>query len=525
MSFVSFTFWGFLLLLLLCYYLLPKRFQWKLLLIGSLIFYACSGPKYLIYVAVTILSTWGAGVWMQQLYDAQDAWLKANKAQTSRDERKIIKANVAKRARRILIACLLVNLGILAAIKYSNFFLENVGSLFHTTFAHTSFVLPLGISFYMFQSLGYVIDVFRRKYPAEKNLAKSALFTSFFPQVIQGPISRYDQLSQTLYGEHTLRTQNIKDGLWRIAWGYFKKLVIADRIAPVVSTLTKDAAAYPGIYVLAVLVFYALQIYGDFTGGIDITIGVAKLFDIKITENFNRPFFSKGIADYWRRWHITMGSWFRDYLFYPISLSRGMQKFSKWCSAHIGERFGKKFPLYIATIVVWLATGLWHGAAWHFVVWGMANCVVLLLSQELSPLFQKFHARFAFSNTRYWEWFMVVRTFLMMGMIRILDVYRSGRLTAKMLLSIFTTPNWGRLFDGSFLKLGITGADYLVIAIGTLAIWIIALIKGRGPVLPWLSQKPVWLRYFLFWLLVVSIVIFGAYGIGYDASQFIYNQF
>ncbi len=343
--------------------------------------------------------------------------------------------------------------------------------------------------------------------------------------MIQGPISRYDQLSLTLYEEHSFDINNIRDGIWRITWGFFKKLVIADRIAPAVTALTAVSSDYRGVYVVATIIFYALQIYGDFTGGIDITIGVAKMFGVEVTENFNRPFFSKSIADYWRRWHITMGSWFRDYVFYPVSLSPGVKKLSKWCKAHIGDNFGKKVPLYIATFVVWLCTGLWHGAAWHFVVWGMANCVIILLSQELNPLFTKFHERFAFSNTRYYEWFVIVRTFFMMGMIRVLDVYMSGTRTAKMLISIFTTPNWGALFDGSFLQLGITASDYLVIAIATFVIWIAALIKGRTPVLTWLYKRPVGVQCFLFWLLVISILIFGAYGIGYDASQFIYNQF
>ncbi|MBQ2455846.1 MAG: MBOAT family protein [Firmicutes bacterium] len=525
MSFVSFTFAGFLLLLLALYYLLPKRFQWKLLLIGSLVFYAFAGLKYLLYIAVTILSTWGGCVWMQRLYDAQDEYIKTNKAVLSREERRAYKDSVGKKARLILSACILLNFGILAVIKYSNFFLENVGALLHTSFGRTSFVLPLGISFYMFQSLGYAIDVYRRKYPAQKDLAKSALFTSFFPQLIQGPISRFDQLSKTLFEEHDWDAQNIKDGLWRITWGYFKKLVIADRLAPAVAALTAAPDRYRGVFVLAAILFYALQIYGDFTGGIDIAIGAARLFGVEVTENFNRPFFSKNIADYWRRWHITLGSWFRDYLFYPVSLSKGVKDLSKWCKAHIGEGVGKRLPLYTATIAAWLATGLWHGAAWHFIVWGLANCAVLLISQELTPLYERFHERFAFSNTRCWERFMVFRTFWLMGMIRVLDVYRSGRLTAKMILSIFTTPNWHALLDGSFLKLGLSGADYLVAGIAVLIVWCAALIKGQKPVLTWLYEKPVSLRYLLFWCLVVSIIVFGAYGIGYDASQFIYNQF
>ena len=525
MSFISIGFFAFFAALLLLYYLVPRRFQWMLLLAASIAFYASFGLKYLIYLGVTAVSTWAAGVRMDDLYRAQDAYLKEHKQEMSREERKAYKARVSGRAKGVLVLCLLLNLGILAVIKYTNFALENVNAIFRTDLAYVKFALPIGISFYMFQSLGYAIDVYRRKYPAERNLAKTALFTSFFPQLIQGPISRFDELSKSLFAEHAFDGREVTFGLWRVLWGMFKKLVIADRLAPAVAALTAADASYSGVFVPATILFYALQIYGDFTGGIDITIGLAQMLGVKVAENFNRPFFSKNIAEYWRRWHITMGTWFRDYIFYSMSVSPKMLKFSKWAKNRIHPEVGKRLPVYLSTITVWLATGLWHGAAWHFIVWGMVNCVILLISQELAPVYRKFHARFAWSNTKGWEIFMVIRTFWMMGMIRVLDVYHTPGFWARQIASIFTTGNWGALFDGSFLKLGLDAADYLVVLVGSLVMLAVSLAKGKGPVREQLAAKPAVVRYGLIWLLIAATVIFGAYGIGYDAAQFIYVQF
>ncbi|MBR6173078.1 MAG: MBOAT family protein [Eubacterium sp.] len=524
MSFVSYEFIGFLAVLILLYYLLPKRFQWGFLLIGSLFFYAFSGWKNLIFIATTALSTWGTALLLERIWKKQDAYLAEHK-ELNRDEKKAYKKTVTKNAKAIFVLCLLFNLGILAVIKYADFFLENVNHIFGTKFSYFGFLLPLGLSFYMFQSLGYVIDVYRRKYPAQRNLGKSALFTCFFPQMIQGPISRYDDLSGTLFAEHSFNGKEFFYGLLRVVWGFFKKLVIADRLAPVILTLTKDADSYPGVYVAANIIFYAIQLYGDFTGGIDITIGISRMLGIRVTENFDRPYFSKNVAEYWRRWHITMGTWFKDYIFYPLSVSGWMLKVTKWSRKHLGAQLGKRIPVYLSTIIVWFATGIWHGAAWNYIVWGLLNCLVLLVSQEFNPLYRKFHEKCAFSNTRFWDGIQILRTFLLMGMIRILDVYRDVPLTFRMVGSIFTTPNWGAVTDGSFLKLGINPADYVVAALGFLALFVVSLLRSKGTAEELLEKRPVIVRYGLLLLLILCVVTFGAYGIGYDASQFIYNQF
>ena len=523
MSFISFSFLAFLAILFALYYLLPKRFQWVILLIGSLFFYAFAGIGYLAYIAVTALSTWFAGKTIHSYYTGRDDYLKLNK-ELSREDKKAYKASVKKKACRVMVLCLVLNLGILAVIKYTDFVLQNINNIFGANLTYFHFALPMGLSFYIFQSMGYIIDVYRGKYSAELNPAKFALFVSFFPQLIQGPISRFDDLSKTLYGPHDFDSRNISFGLQRVMWGYFKKMVIADRLVSAITTITGKYETHQGVYVVAVILFYAIELYADFTGGIDITIGVAQMFGIKVAENFDRPFFSKNVTEYWRRWHITMGTWFKDYIFYPISVSQRMLKISKWSRAKLGPELGKRVPVYLSTIIVWFATGLWHGAAWNFIVWGMLNCVVIMISQELEPLYAKFHARFGFSNTRGYDIFQMFRTFWLMGLIRILDVYRDVPLTFRMFGTIFTTPNWGEIFGKGFLKLGLTGSDYLVVLVGSLIMFCVSMAKGKGDVREQLEKKPA-LKYVLLWLLLMSIVVFGAYGIGYDATQFIYNQF
>ena len=302
-------------------------------------------------------------------------------------------------------------------------------------------------------------------------------------------------------------------------------MIVADRMITAVTALSGDTAAYTGVFVPVLVLFYAIQLYADFTGGIDITIGIAQMLGIDVAENFDRPFFSLNIAEYWRRWHITMGTWFRDYIFYPLSVSPGMMKISKWSREKLGQAVGKRIPVYLSTIIVWFATGLWHGAAWNFIVWGLLNCVVIVISQELSPLYTRFHGRFAFSNTKGYNVFQMFRTFWLMGFIRVLDVYRDVPATFRQVGTMFTTPNWGRLFDGSLLGLGLGIHDYAVIAAGCAAMLTVSILQNRRPVRDRLMAMPVAARYVMFAAAVLLIFVFGAYGIGYDAGQFIYTRF
>jgi alginate O-acetyltransferase complex protein AlgI len=385
--------------------------------------------------------------------------------------------------------------------------------------------MSLGISFYTFQAMGYLIDVYRGIYDSEKNLAKLALFVSFFPQLIQGPISRFNQLKETLFAEHAFDSRKFSYGLMRVLWGFFKKLVIADRLFVPVSTMISSPGDYRGAYVLVIMFFYAIELYADFTGGIDIAIGAAQLLGIRLEENFERPYFSKSITEYWRRWHITLGTWFKDYLFYPISVSKTMLNLSKKARKTLGNGIGKRLPVYTASVLVWLTTGIWHGSSWNFVVWGLMNCLVILVSQECVPLYERFHNRFSVQHTGWYRLFQVIRTFWLMSFIRTLDLYPQVGTTFRLYASIFTEWNLPELFQGGLMQLGLTGADYAVLAAATGLVLYGSLQSRSGNLLVKLSSRPLMVRYAAYFMIFVVILIFGAYGIGYDSNQFIYSRF
>lgn len=530
MLFTSYEFIAFLTLVFVLYYVIPKRFQWPLLLVASYIFYFTSGVSNLFYIVTTTVSTYLLMQQIQKVRDAQEAYLKEHKKEMSREERKEYKAVGKKKMWHLLLITLFINIGMLAVVKYTNFMIHNINTVFgwfgsSTTISFWDIALPMGISFYVFQSMGYAIDVYRGKYRAEDNFFKFALFVSFFPQLIQGPISRFDALSQSLFEEHKFDTKNISFGLQRILWGFFKKLVIADRLVVAVNTIIGDSDMYSGAYVFVGMLFYALELYADFTGGIDITIGIAQTFGIKVTENFIRPFFSKNIKEYWNRWHITMGSWFTDYIFYPISVCQPMLKLSRFSRAHFGDEIGKRVTVYLSSFVVWFATGVWHGASWNFIVWGLANFVVIMVSQEFEPFYRWFHSRVKVDGTFGWKLFQVIRTVLLMSMIRTFDCYRDVPLTFKMVGTMFTTWNYDILWNGALMELGLTAADYLVVIVGALLLLSVSLIQRSGSVREKIAAKPYPARFVIWFGLAILVILWGTYGIGYDASQFIYNQF
>ena len=530
MSFTSLSFILFLTVVFVLYYIIPKRFQWMLLLGASYFFYARAGLVLPVFLITTTASTYWVSRKLDALHRERDSYLKEHRDELDREQKKVYKASIKKKQWRWLLLCLFFNFGVLAVFKYTNFTIANLNSLISLTgtgfrLSFVNLVLPMGISFYIFQTMGYIIDVYRGKYPAERNPFKLALFVSFFPQLIQGPISRFDDLAKTLYQEHSFEWKTVSYGIQRILWGFFKKLVIADRLLVGVNTLIHDPEQYQGAFVVVGMVLYAAELYADFTGGIDITIGIAETMGIRVQENFFRPYFSKNIEEYWRRWHITMGTWFKDYLFYPFSVCEPMRRFSKWSRNRLGETLGRRLPVYAATLLTWFVTGFWHGASWNFIVWGVMNGVVILASQECSPLYERFHKRFHVDGKWGYRAFCVVRTFFLMCSLRLFDCYRDVGTAFRMFGTIFTKWNWGELFNGSLLELGMSGTDFIIAGAGILVLFAVSMLQRSGKVRDKLAKKPMILRLGACYVLLLAILVFGAYGIGYDASQFIYNQF
>lgn len=530
MLFTDYSFIAFLIVVCILYYTIPKKAQGPFLLLASYIFYASAGVHFILFLISTTVSTYLVSLQIGKWHSTQEAYLLEHKKEMDRAAKKEYKEGIRKHRWRWLLLCLFFNFGVLAVFKYTDFTIANINSIFtlagnSTQLRFVNFALPMGISFYIFQTMGYIIDVYRGKTAPEKSLWKLALFVSFFPQLIQGPISRFDDLAQSLFEKHQFEVQTVIFGVQRVLWGYFKKLVIADRLLPAVNTIIHGPEEYKGAFVLVGMVYYAAELYADFTGGIDITIGIAQILGIRVAENFNRPYFSKNIAEYWRRWHITMGTWFKDYMFYPISICGPMRNLSKWSRKHMGDFIGKRLPVYISTIFVWFVTGLWHGASWNFIVWGTMNGVVILISQEFSPFYEWFHKKFHLENVFAFRLFQVGRTFLLMCSLRLFDCYRDVSTAFKMFGTMFTTWNWGELFNGSLMNLGITMADYGVAMAGIAALFAVSLMNRKQNVRERLAAKSLGWQLASIYVLLMAILIFGAYGIGYDASQFIYNQF
>lgn len=523
MLFVSYGFIAFLIAFIICYYTVFKRFQWQFLLFAGLVFYFYADKVYLIYMALVT-----AGVWFASL-KIDDIYVNISKRNSELKAEEKHRFTASGKGKKWLYFGLIFSLGTLIVVKYADFVIANINLVSNALtggggFKLLNLILPMGISFYTFKSISYLVDVYRKKYRAERNFFKFALYISFFLQLIQGPISRFDHISESLFTRHNYNHKDFVRGLYRLLWGYFKKMVIADRILPAVLTIVSDSETYNGAFALMGIMFYAVQIYADFSGGIDITIAIAEMLGIKVEENFIRPYFSKNVKEYWRRWHITMGAWFRDYVFYPLSVSTFMLKLSKFSRKRLGKSIGKRVPVYISALMVWFLTGLWHGAGWNFVVWGLLNGLCILISDELKPVFAAFHKLIPIKKLpfRAYDAFSAIRTVFIMSSIRMLDCYGDVGVTFKAFFSIFWVNNWGKAV---VTDLGITTADYLVLAVGVVILFVVSLASRTIDIRDRILAKNEIVWYPVLALLLVTILIFGVYGIGYDSSQFIYNRF
>lgn len=527
MLLVSYEFAAFLILLLVIYYLIPVRFGWMLLLAASYLFYLTGGMFYVLYPLITTVTTWFLARRIGAITRESKAFIKAQGM--DRAQKKEYSRQVKKRQCRLMQLGLVLNFGILAVLKYANFVLENVGILLGAAgmegaLPSVSWILPLGISYYTFQSMGYLIDVYYRKYEPEQNLAKFALFVSFFPQVTAGPISRFDRLKEELFAPHEWNFCQIRRGAQRMLWGYFKKLVIADRIGQAVSVIISNPGTYDGIYVLLGMVGYTIWMYADFAGGIDIVIGAAQMFGIRLPENFERPFFSKSLGEFWRRWHMGLMLWLREYIFFPVSMSRFTRRVSELVQKYFGKKAGMKIPVYVGSIVVWLTAGIWHGASWRFVAWGMANCIVMLVSQELAGCYRAYHKKFAFTNHPGYRYFEIVRTFFLFACLEMFEYY-SFKNVFVMFGNLVTTAGISQLGDGRFAQLGLSAADCGIAAFGILLMFAVSLSQRSGSVREKLERCCLPVQYVVVFGMFLIVLVAGVYGHGYDASRFVYNQF
>ncbi len=536
MTLTSINFFVFVAAVLLLYYCFPKKLRWTVLLAASYFYYIITCPKYFAFILFTTISTYFGALKIDEIAKNTSDTIKARKNEWSLQERKNFKLKEQKKKKKLLAIILVINFGILATLKYYNNFSQSLAALINKTGLGISFpslgiLLPLGISFYTFQTMGYAVDVYRGKTKSEKNIGKLALFTSFFPQIIQGPISIYNDLAPQLYEPHSLKFENIRDGFQLIIWGLFKKIVIADRfIQPMnkiaeLRTAGQADAAKMFLYVL----LYSVQLYADFSGGIDISRGIAKMLGIDLAINFKRPYFSKSISEYWRRWHITLGAWCKNYIFYPVAMSKPFVNLGRRTKEKFGRHLGKQLPGSIATIITFLVIGIWHGSNLKYVGFGLWNGLVIFCSNLLEPSFQKINKKLKIrTETFSFRIFQMARTFIIVLVGYYFDIADNFRDAVRLIIKLFTDLNLSSVFSKSqIISIGFTKDELPCYAIGITVLFAVSLYEERNhtTLQKSLNQQSIWFQWFVMLVGIAAIFVLGSYGPGFSASDFVYMQF
>lgn len=505
MSILSVRFLAFLAVLLVVYYLLPARWRWCVLLCANVIFYLSAGVKNAGFLVVTAITAWGGACLVERI---NDKYREVRKLCTTKEEKQENRAACARRKKKIMALILIFNFGLWIVMKY---FLR---------------VPPLGISFYTFIAMGYCIDVYRGKYPAEKNVLRFFVFLAFFPQMIQGPFSRYDKMKDELFAERSFCARQLWEGALRMLWGFFKKMVVAEKLGYVTSAIYAGGDTSGGIYVLILLIIPTLQLYADFSGYMDIVCGMSRMFGIRLQENFRQPFFARSIEEKWRRWHITLGDWFKDYIFYAISMSKWAQDLGRKCRKKMKPATARMVPSYISFLVVWTATGLWHGSALHFLLWGWMNLAVIAGSMQLAPVYAKVKEKLRIRETdRGFILFQMVRTVLLVGLMSIFSDAPSAAAAFSICASLFTKPNWGLLRYPARLLPGMENWEICVVALGLVLMLAVDIVKEKGHEIYDVVRKvPLPVRYLGYGILFYFIILMGNTGADLTGG-FMYAQF
>jgi len=533
MALTSFKFLLFLLVVLILYYALPKKLQWVFLLIASYAFYMVSSVWQALFLLGTTVVTYVSGRLMQARRDRFKAETAAEPGM-DKDRKTALKKAMTKDIHRIETLTVVFDLLVLGVVKYGNFTISNINGLLglfglDVSIPGLKILVPLGISFYTFMAMGYVIDIGRGKYEAERNFGKLALFLSFFPAIVQGPISRFDDTGRKLLEEHKLNYENITFGAQLIMWGFFKKLVIADRISPMVTGLfaPKLVDELSGTAVFFGMVAYALQLYCDFSGGIDITRGAAQMLGVELPLNFSRPYFSKTVAEYWRRWHMTLGAWMKDYVFYAIMLSKPITKLSRKVKEKKGQQASKYVPSIITSFIVFLLMGIWHGANWRYVAYAIYNAVLISGSVALEPVFTKLTGILHLKvESRPWKLFQMIRTFMLQAVAKLLVIAPSLKAAIKLLGRMFVNVNLHLGAELTGYKVGLGFRNYICLAVALLVVLTISIIQENGiRIRASIAKFNIVARWALYLLMLTAIFIFGVYGPEYNAASFIYQQY
>lgn len=496
MLFNSISFLIFFPVVILLYFIIPHRFRYIWLLAASYYFYMAWNPVYALLMLTSTFITYTSGI----LID------KANKTSGG--------GNAAKLKNIYVSISFILNLSILFFFKYFYFAVDNINillSALHIQLIQPKFdiILPLGISFYTMQMIAYIVDIYRGA-KAETNFIKYALFISFFPKLLAGPIERTATFLPQLQERKYFNYDNLKNGLLLMLYGYFLKMVIGDRAAILVNFVFENYEAYMGLEIFVTITIYSIQIYADFFGYTCIAIGAAQTMGFTLLQNFNHPFFAVSVGDYWRRWHISLSMWLRDYIYFPLGGSR--------CS---------KIKKYRNILITFFISGLWHGANWTFIIWGMIHGLSIILDDIFKPVFQKIYSIFNI-NTQCFSFrlFQIIIAFLIINYSRLF--FRAPDIETAVIMTkqMFSVWNPWIFFDNSLYDMGLSRKDFYVLCFSIIILWAVSFMQEKGiKIREELAKQNLVFRWILYWIAIFGILTFGVYGTAYNANQFIYFQF
>ena len=508
MTVTSFHFFMLLAVGVAIYYIVPRKIQWLVLLALSIVFYVCAATPYtMIFLVLSTAITYGATMVID----------------------KIGPGGVNKMVTRISVAAVFLNVILWFALKGSSFWVLGSRIICHFVpgalqLQALPFVGALGMGYYTAQIIGYILDVSWGNAKVQKNPIKLFLFICFFPQLTVGPISRYNDLS-VIYEGHKFSFRNISFGAQRILWGLFKKLVISDRVGLIVNAIWDHSAAFGGAWFWLAVFLYPIQIYTDFSGCMDIVLGAAELFDIHLAENFRNPFFSKNSQEFWQRWHITLGTWARDYVYYPVLKSKFLITLGKKCKKRFGKRIGKFIPWAVGMGILWFVMGFWHGSVQHIFGVSLWFWTMLILSELFKPLLEKLirllHIK---TESLPWHVFQSVRTYIVYALGVVFFSAPGLREAFSHYRLLLQTSSL--TFSGDLKLIPADEKDVCVIVVGVLLLFLVDILREKYTYTRyWMAQRALPVRLCIWIILLFAVLTFGLYGIGYDASSFIYQGF
>lgn len=511
MELYSVLFFLFVGIFLLLHELIGKKrseYQWMIKLAASICFYAYLAKWRVLFLLLSILSVWAAAVCMDKITVAGK--LERKNPDLSRDDKKVLKKKTQKKKKLVLVLAMTFNLGILVAVRYV---------LPALTF---TLILPLGISFYTFMAISYLVDVYGEKYEAEGNVFKIALYLSWFPQMIQGPINRFDNVRDSLFGESHLTYDKAKSSVLLFIYGALKKYAVANVLAPTVNEvfMRTDVSDIPGSFLLFTAFLYAIEQYADFSGGIDMVLGVSGLFGVKMDDNFRQPYFSKSVSEFWRRWHISLGAFLRDYVFYPFAMNSKIMKLGEKIRKRLGEHASRSIIGGIGNLLVFFLVGLWHGSELHYILWGLYNGLIIAVSDFAEPFFTSLKGRIGIRDgNKAFSGFQMLRTFIIIvfaGYFDAVSDVSNGFTCFKNTFAHFNASQMKPCLQYIYDNGMITDLGIISVSLGVLIILIISIFKeNKVDLYKWISGKFIVIRWAVYYVLIFALLL------GFAASGYV----